>query len=132
MISTKGIRRIVVTLGGAALLLSACGPSGGSAASTSAPSVSSAPVTSAPPATSAVAISDFAFQPAALTVPIGTTITWTNGGATQHTVTADDDSFDSGSLAVGATYSTTAHLAGTIAYHCTIHSQMKGTIVVGP
>lgn len=132
MRSSKGIRRSIATLAGAALLLAACGPSGASATPTPLPAASAAPVPSPASATTAVSISDFAFQPAALTVPIGTTITWTNGGATQHTVTADDDSFDSGTLAVGATYSTTAHLAGTIAYHCAIHSQMKGTIVVGP
>ncbi len=147
MNSSKVTRRIVATLAGAALLLSACGSSAGattaasapsvasnpvgSAAPASAPSVSSAPVASAA-ASAAVSIKDFDFQPVSLTVPVGTTITWTNNGAVQHTVTADDDSFDSASLAVGATYSTTAHLAGTIAYHCTIHPQMKGTIVVGP
>ena len=47
-------------------------------------------------------------------------------------VVHDDGSFDSGNLDVGKTYSTIANLAGTIAYHCTIHPQMKATIVVAP
>jgi plastocyanin len=58
----------------------------------------------------AVTIVDFAFQPASLEVPAGSTVTWTNSGAATHTVT--DDS------------------AGTFTYHCEIHPQMVGTIVV--
>ena len=69
---------------------------------------------------------------AELEIPKGTTVTWTNTGATAHTVTADDASFDSGNVDVGKTFSTTANTAGTIAYHCTIHPQMKATIVVAP
>src|SRR5687768_8704241 len=43
-----------------------------------------------------VQVVDFAFEPAAVTVPAGTTVTWTNTGSRPHTVTADDGSFDSG------------------------------------
>src|SRR5829696_5872316 len=50
----------------------------------------------------AVTIVDFAFQPASLEVPAGTTVTWTNSGAAPHTVTADDGTFDSDRLAPGA------------------------------
>jgi plastocyanin len=78
----------------------------------------------------AVAIVDFAFQPASLEVPAGTTVTWTNGGAAPHTVTADDGAFDSGQLAPGASFSQTFDTAGTFTYHCEIHPQMTGTIVV--
>jgi plastocyanin len=45
-------------------------------------------------------------------------------------VTADDGSFDSGSLATDATFSQTFDAAGTFAYHCTIHPSMTGTITV--
>jgi plastocyanin len=78
----------------------------------------------------AVIIVDFAFQPASLEVPAGTTVTWTNSGAATHTVTADNGAFDSGRLASGATFSQTFDTAGTFAYHCEIHPQMTGTIVV--
>ena len=44
----------------------------------------------------AVSIVDFAFQPASIEVPAGSTVTWTNTGAATHTVTADDGAFDSG------------------------------------
>src|SRR5829696_6961642 len=78
----------------------------------------------------AITIVDFAFQPASLEVPAGTTVTWTNGGAAPHTVTADGGAFDSGRLAPGATFSQTFDTAGTFTYHCEIHPQMTGTIVV--
>jgi plastocyanin len=78
----------------------------------------------------AVSIVDFAFQPNSLEVTPGTTVTWTNDGAATHTVTADDGSFNSGNLAPGATFSQTFNDAGVFTYHCNIHPQMTGTIVV--
>jgi plastocyanin len=79
----------------------------------------------------AVTISGFAFSPASITVPVGTTVTWTNKDAAPHTITSDDGTtFDSGNLANGATYSFTFTKAGTFAYHCAIHSSMKGTVIV--
>jgi plastocyanin len=47
-------------------------------------------------------------------------------------VTADDASFTSDTIAGGATFSHTFDTAGTFAYHCTIHSQMKATVTVTP
>jgi plastocyanin len=47
-----------------------------------------------------------------------------------HTVTADDDSFDSGTLSNGDTFEQTFDEAGEFAYHCEIHSSMTGTITV--
>jgi plastocyanin len=78
----------------------------------------------------AVTIVDFAFQPASLEVTAGTTVTWTNSDAAPHTVTADNGEFDSGRLAPGASFSQTFDAAGTFTYHCEIHPQMAGTIVV--
>ena len=78
----------------------------------------------------AVSIVDFAFQPASIEVPAGSTVTWTNAGAAPHTVTADDGSFDSGQLKPGATFSQTFSTPGTYTYHCEIHPQMTGTVVV--
>ncbi len=90
----------------------------------------------APPAASsaatgdAVSIADFSFQPAALTVPVGTKVTWTNNDSTGHTVTADDGSFTSDRLGSGTTFSQTFAKAGTFAYHCSIHPGMKATVTV--
>jgi plastocyanin len=75
-------------------------------------------------------ISGFAFQSAAITINHGDTITWTNNDGVAHTVTADDGSFDSGSIAPGTSYSHTFSSAGTAVYHCTPHPSMRATIIV--
>jgi plastocyanin len=78
----------------------------------------------------AVSIVDFAFQPASIEVPAGSTVTWTNSGAAAHTVTADNGAFDSGQLEPGASFSQTFTTPGTYTYHCEIHPRMTGTVVV--
>jgi plastocyanin len=86
-----------------------------------------------PPATAnTINLSGSSFSPSTLTVKAGTTITWNNNDNIAHTVTADDKSFDSGSLAAGKTFVKTFSTAGSFAYHCNFHSGMKGTIVVQP
>ena len=112
-----------------AVALAACSGSSGSAAPTSA--TSQAPAAPAGGAT-AVTIKDFAFSPASNSVPTGSKVTWTNSDTTAHTVTFDDGSADSGNLAPGSTFDQTFATAGTFAYHCTIHSQMHGTVTVTP
>ena len=82
------------------------------------------------PASAAVNISDFAFAPNVLEVTAGTTVTWTNNDGANHTVTADDGSFDSGSIGSGGTFSVTFDTPGTYAYHCNIHGNMTATVVV--
>jgi plastocyanin len=73
------------------------------------------------------------YEPATLTVKVGTTVTWTNSGAVAHTATADDGkTFDSAVMRPKATFSTTLKSAGTFAYHCTYHRWMKGTIIAVP
>jgi plastocyanin len=76
-------------------------------------------------------IKDRAFQPADIAVSVGATVTWTNQDGFGHTVTADDSSFDSGTMAGGATFSQAFATAGTFAYHCKIHPSMHGTVTVG-
>ncbi len=71
-----------------------------------------------------------AFNPGSLSVVAGSTVTWMNSDTTIHTVTADDGSFNSGNIAVGATYSKVFSTAGTFSYHCTIHPEMTGKVVV--
>jgi len=83
-------------------------------------------------ATDTVAIKDFAFSPANITVKAGTTVTWTNQDSTAHTVTETDGKTgpDSGTLEQGKTYSFTYTTAGTYSYHCSFHSSMTGTVTV--
>ena len=81
-------------------------------------------------ADAAVTISDFKFTPATVTVNEGDTVTWTNDGPTVHTATAEDGSFDTGTLRKGESGSATFTQAGTIDYICTPHPNMKGKVVV--
>jgi len=120
--------RAAIAVGALVVVLAAC-----SQAATPAPSAAQ----STPAAggggggsSSAVTIQNFAFNPGSLTVAVGTTVTWTNQDSAGHTVTADDGSFGSDTLATGATFTQTFSKAGTVAYHCNIHKTMKATIVV--
>jgi plastocyanin len=78
----------------------------------------------------AVDIAGFAFSPQSITVAIGDTVTWTNADVQGHTATADDGSFDTGTIAGNSSKSATFDTAGTFAYHCRIHPAMTATIVV--
>jgi plastocyanin/uncharacterized cupredoxin-like copper-binding protein len=80
---------------------------------------------------SSIAIQGFAFQPETASVPAGTELTWTNEDPEAHTVTADDDSFDSGPIEPGQTYSVSLDESGAVTYFCAIHPSMEGTIQVG-
>ncbi|HWH62482.1 MAG TPA: plastocyanin/azurin family copper-binding protein [Ginsengibacter sp.] len=78
-----------------------------------------------------VSIANMAFAPLSTTVKVGTTVTWKNNDGVAHTVTSNDGStFDSGTLAGGASFSYTTTVAGTFAYHCNIHPGMTGTLIV--
>lgn len=78
----------------------------------------------------AVDIAGFAFSPQSVTVAVGDSVTWTNADAQNHTATADDASFDAGTIAGGTSKSVTFATAGTFGYHCKIHPTMTATIVV--
>lgn len=78
----------------------------------------------------AVAISGSAYSPANVTVAVGDTVTWTNSDQISHTATADGGSFDTGALGNGASGTVTFSNAGTFPYHCSIHPDMTGSVVV--
>ena len=86
----------------------------------------------APPAASkgTVAIKGFAFVPAVLRVPAGTTVRWRNEDPAPHTVTANNRAFDSTTMLQRARYSRRFARRGTYAYLCTLHPQMTGRVVV--
>ncbi len=77
-----------------------------------------------------VSIVDFAFQPGSIEVAAGSTVTWTNNGSAPHTVSSDSGAFESGQLSPGASFSQTFDTPGAYTYHCSIHPQMTGTVVV--
>ncbi len=75
-------------------------------------------------------IQDFTFTPDPIEITAGDTVTWTNRDGFAHTVTADDDSFDSGNIDPDGTFEQTFDEAGDFTYHCNIHTQMTGTVTV--
>jgi plastocyanin len=77
-----------------------------------------------------IAIQNFAFNPATLTVKAGTTVTWTNLDSTNHPVASDTGVFNSGTLNNGQSYSFTFNQTGSYPYHCTVHPSMTGTVIV--
>jgi plastocyanin len=100
--------------------------------SMSGPPGTSAPATgtAAPASGNAVNIDNFAFVPATLTVPAGSTVTWTNHDEEPHTVAASDGSFHSPGMGAQGTYSHTFATAGKFDYVCSIHPFMHATVVV--
>jgi plastocyanin len=126
---TRRLTSSLVVIAGMALLLAGCG-GGSSPSATANPSGSSSPAPSGA-GSSAVKISNFKFSPASVTVKHGARITVTNQDSTAHTATADDGhSFDTGTLADGASKTISVSKPGSYPYHCTIHSFMHGTLVV--
>jgi plastocyanin len=81
-------------------------------------------------ATAEVKIDNFSFGPNALTVAVGTTITWTNRDDIPHTVVSTDGVFKSKVLDTDEKFSYTFSKAGTYAYFCSIHPKMTGKVVV--
>jgi plastocyanin len=78
-----------------------------------------------------IEIKNFAFAPSAVTVKVGTTVTWTNDDTDEHTVTSQHvGPLKSAALATGGQYSFTFTKPGTYAYLCTIHPFMTATVTV--
>ena len=85
-------------------------------------------------ATAQVGIADFRFSPGYMRIEPGDSVLWTQRGSL-HTVTSRvgaPESFNSGELATGQTFTRAFPTAGRYAYHCTIHSFMRGVVQVGP
>ena len=123
-----------------ALILTGCASSG---------SATDAPGTAAPPASQsatdapaacaistdaavvAVTIMDFAFDPSPVTAAVGQPIGWTNEDGAPHTATLDTGDCDTGTISAGGGTGTLVFSEpGEYAYHCSIHPQIKATIVI--
>jgi len=81
-------------------------------------------------ATDSVAIKNFAFSPATVTVTAGSTVVWTNDDSIQHDITFNGGGIVSNVLNHNDTFSHTFPTAGTYHYICSIHPFMHGTVVV--
>jgi len=78
--------------------------------------------------TASVKIVTFAFKPRTLNITAHTIVTWTNNDSTGHDITFA--AFHSKILATGATYSHKFGIPGTYKYHCNLHPEMTGKVVV--
>ena len=78
-----------------------------------------------------VNIYNHAFDLAQLNVASGTTVRFVNKDTEPHTATADNGLFDTGVLEPGGSFKVYFEGSGTVTYHCELHPDMKGSIVVG-
>jgi len=123
--------RLTIAAGLLALSLG-CGGSSYNSPSTPSPSPSPSPTPGQPVSIvrNSSTLTTTAFAPSPIAVAAGSTVTWTNNDTTAHTSTAADGSWNSGTIAPGASFSRTFPSAGTFPYHCTIHPGMVGTVTV--
>ena len=123
------IPRAVPLLAGVLFLLGACGgsSSGGNGGT------SGCTATNATAVTSSVAMRGTAFVPNCAKTTVGTALTFTNQDSIVHTVTArtgQPETFDSGNIGAGLTFSHTFATAGTYNIVCTIHESMGMTMTL--
>ena len=76
-----------------------------------------------------VTIDNFTFEPAQLTVKIGTTVTWKNRDDIPHLVVSAGK-FRSKTLDTDDSFSFTFTAPGDYSYFCSLHPHMTGTIKV--
>jgi plastocyanin len=86
-------------------------------------------VAAATPVTRTVVMKATSFAPLNLTLKLGDAVVWRNDDFFPHTATAAGV-FDSGSIAVGASWKYQPKAVGEYAYICTFHPNMKGTLKV--
>jgi plastocyanin len=86
----------------------------------------------AAPTTTSVDAMGYKFTPAAVTIAVGDTVTWTNHDQAPHNIVVTDgpEKFTSPTLQTGQSFSYTFTKAGTYSYYCAIHPDMKATVTV--
>jgi plastocyanin len=75
-------------------------------------------------------VSTWGYSPREISIAAGQSITWTNSGRLAHSATATGGQFDTGLLDPGDSSTITLSSAGTIAYQCSVHPTMTGTVIV--
>jgi plastocyanin len=112
------------------MTLTACGGYGSPSAPSNGPTPAPVGSTTVTIASGASTLTTTAFGQNPLTVPAGTTISWLNNDNTTHTAMADGGQWSSGNVAPGSRFNFTLTATGRFTYHCQIHPNMVGTIVV--
>jgi plastocyanin len=74
---------------------------------------------------------DFGYMPSVTRIHVGQTVIWQNGGRELHDVTGDDD-WHSGPIEGRYEYRHTFGFAGSFNYRCSVHPDMRGTVIVTP
>jgi plastocyanin len=121
----KKMKRIKLNFGSAAILATALALAAGTR-----PNLAASP-SEKPASPATVKIDNFSFGPANITIPAGTTVTWTNNDDVPHVVTSDDNKmFKSKALDTDDRFSFTFTKPGTYNYYCAIHPKMTAKIVV--
>jgi plastocyanin len=124
---------LTLTTAAICLVLAACGGGGGGDSSSSVPPATTMGAAAPAKQGDSIAIKDFAYAPAQLTVAKGTSLTFTNQDSTPHTATSGDaGGFDTGAIQPEQTKSVTLDRPGTFDYICSFHPFMHGTVTVEP
>jgi plastocyanin len=77
-----------------------------------------------------IVLKNFHFSPVSLTVPAGTAVTWKNLDGEPHTIVSIEGVFRSDALDQDDVFTYTFNSPGTYKFLCSIHPQMRGTIIV--
>lgn len=123
LVAILGVALIVATV----VVLATSGKVGGGS--------STAASTGPAKAVDKVEIKDFKFAPPAITVAVGTTVTWTNTDSSPHTATSGaspsaDGVFDTDIIKQGQSKTVKLSKAGTFTYYCALHPFMQATVTV--
>ena len=125
------MRRLWVTCAAVAILFAGAACQGDSAddLATEAPA---SPAPALPEADETVSIDDFQYEPDRIRVELGTSIAWENADSREHTVTAENEAFDSGDIAADGNFVQLFEQVGVYDYYCTIHGEdrMSGRVTV--
>ncbi len=107
-------------------------PTGGTPSSTASTATGTATATASTTVATVntVNITSTGYDPAIISVPSGTTVTWTNTDTVSHTVKSKTGDFDSGSVSGGQRFSWTFNTAGSYDYGDTNNASMSGTVIV--
>lgn len=78
-----------------------------------------------------VSVVDFGYLPSVIRIHVGQDVVWQNGGRELHDVTGEDD-WHSGPIEPSTEYRRTFGFEGAFNYRCSVHPDMRGTVIVQP